>query len=371
MVYLCFGGVNRLAAINLTFAGCEDRGLEGKCQMGFPIVGEMQPLMAGTVEEDKLNTPKPVQELLEEQERTNYQVAARVKPSDWSEEVMEKTMSDSEIGRMSVPLRKQRVDLMRCSLNRRLAVNEYREYSGGWRRRMVDHFTESGVNAATWCTRKLQNDSLDALWWIVWFLFLMNVEVELSKSDVKDAYRLLPVLVSHLIYTGVIFEHEDEQWVSFHKSLPFGAVASCHGWHQMASLLSAVLRRVLFIPTLKYVDDFFSAGRKGVYYNMSRCAEIIGCAIGVGMDPLKSERFMTNMVILGVEVILCWERKAIKLILPEDKAKRWKEDDAGYERRRADFNRCREVDGPTSVDVLQFVEQNRQGPDQTSVCPSQ
>ena len=74
--------------------------------MGFPIVGEMQPLMAGTVEEDKLNTPKPVQDLVDEQEETNYQVAARVKFSEWSEEVMEKTMSDSEIGRMSVPLRK-------------------------------------------------------------------------------------------------------------------------------------------------------------------------------------------------------------------------------------------------------------------------
>ena len=98
----------------------------------------MQPLMAGTVEEDKLNTPKPVQELLDEQEQTNYQVVARVKSSEWSE-VMEKTMSDSDIGRMSVPSRKQRVDFERCSLNRRLAVNEYREYSGGWRRIMVDH----------------------------------------------------------------------------------------------------------------------------------------------------------------------------------------------------------------------------------------
>ena len=30
--------------------------------------------------------------------------------------------------------------------------------------------------------------------------------------------------------------------IGFHNSLPFGAVASCHGWHQMASMLAAADR---------------------------------------------------------------------------------------------------------------------------------
>ena len=71
-------------------------------------------MLAGTVEEEKLNTPKPVQDLLDEQEQTDYQVAARVKSSEWSEEAMKKTLSDSQIGRMSVPMRNQRVDFKRC-----------------------------------------------------------------------------------------------------------------------------------------------------------------------------------------------------------------------------------------------------------------
>ena len=66
------------------------------------------PWLAGTVEEEKLNTPKPVQNLLGEQEQTDYQVAAMVKSSECSEEAIK--MSDSEIGKMSVPMRNQRVD---------------------------------------------------------------------------------------------------------------------------------------------------------------------------------------------------------------------------------------------------------------------
>ena len=62
--------------------------------------------------------------MISEQEETNRQVVSSVKFSEYSEEVMEKTMSDSEIGRMTIPVRVKHVDMKKCSLNRRLAVNE-------------------------------------------------------------------------------------------------------------------------------------------------------------------------------------------------------------------------------------------------------
>ena len=58
---------------------CEDGGLEHKCQQGFPLIWEMQPLLACTVQEEKCITPKPVDELISKQDQTNRQVVSRVK----------------------------------------------------------------------------------------------------------------------------------------------------------------------------------------------------------------------------------------------------------------------------------------------------
>ena len=68
----------------------------------------------------------------------------------------------------------------------------------------------------------------------------MNVDVKLCKSDVKDAYRILPMLVAHIPFAGIVFEHDDDTWVSYRKSMPFGAVSSCHGWHQISTVVCSV-----------------------------------------------------------------------------------------------------------------------------------
>ena len=43
--------------------------------------------------------------------------------------------------------------------------------------------------------------------------------------------------------------------------MPFGAVASVHAWNRVGALLGHIGRRVLFLPLLCHVDDFFAVDR--------------------------------------------------------------------------------------------------------------
>jgi len=40
--------------------------------------------------------------------------------------------------------------------------------------------------------------------------------------------------------------------------MPFGAVASVHAWERVGALVTVAIRRLLHIPVMRYVDDFFS-----------------------------------------------------------------------------------------------------------------
>ena len=47
------------------------------------------------------------------------------------------------------------------------------------------------------------------------------------------------------------------KWFCKHLGLPFGSIASVHGWERMGELLVTMLRVAALCPALRYVDDFF------------------------------------------------------------------------------------------------------------------
>ena len=49
--------------------------------------------------------------------------------------------------------------------------------------------------------------------------------------------------------------------VSFHHGCPFGATASVVAWHRVGALIEKIARKILHVPLLRYVDDFFAAER--------------------------------------------------------------------------------------------------------------
>ena len=64
-----------------------------------------------------------------------------------------------------------------------------------------------------------------------------------------------------LMCLGVAWVHDGVTWCSFHKAMMFGALSSVWGWDRVGDLLNALARKLLKIPALRYVDDYFSVDR--------------------------------------------------------------------------------------------------------------
>ena len=56
---------------------------------------------------------------------------------------------------------------------------------------------------------------------------------------------------------------------------------------------------------------------------MSYCSLVIAGAIRTVIDQKKTQEFMTEMVILGLQVTFVWEKKAIAIRLRNEKAVQW------------------------------------------------
>ena len=69
------------------------------------------------------------------------------------------------------------------------------------------------------------------------------------------------------------------------------------------AFLAAVLRRVIFLPALRYVDDFFSADDgDGVGEAAAAAAELIRILLGGDAVQARKLEWGSPLVVLGVEV---------------------------------------------------------------------
>ena len=69
--------------------------------------------------------------------------------------------------------------------------------------------------------------------------------------------------------------------VALHNGMPFGATASVVAWHRVAALINAIARKVLFLPTYVYVDDFFATERREVTVDWCAIHGIGSCVYNV------------------------------------------------------------------------------------------
>ena len=282
----------------------DDRNLGTRAWAGFPFVGVMPALQAATVEDPKPRPAISVQELQELMSTSNELVVAKLKESEFAEQVFKQTYEDFEKGWMTEPREINDKD-MRCScMARRIPVEEYREHAGGYRYRMVDHHSENLINAATLTQRKLIHDTLDHLWKVLVMYMEADQYCCLSKGDVASVYRMLPILPEHVRYEAIVFMYRGKKMISFHKRLSFGGVSSVWGWHWWAATAATVARRVFKVPTLKYVDDYFNVAKPIPNWSMTDVVSLVLGAMGTPLDPRKTERHLQMMVVLGMRVSL-------------------------------------------------------------------
>jgi len=123
---------------------------------------------------------------------------------------------------------------------------------------------------------KLRCDTLDALFKVLALLAeSTDVPLQLFKADVDAAFRRIPIAPGHRQFGGVAFVKGGTIFGAKHLSMPFGSVASVHNWDRVGSMLCTFARRLLHIPCLRYVDDYFGpdwAGEAGAAKDcLARC----------------------------------------------------------------------------------------------------
>lgn len=86
--------------------------------------------------------------------------------------------------------------------------------SSGWPTRVVDHETESGVNAAAASADKIHHDSLDPL--VIQKFMTAGVTASMWKRDISKAFRLA--------------NHHDLDWTVWQAEGKFGSPnpLACH-----------------------------------------------------------------------------------------------------------------------------------------------
>ena len=181
----------------LKACGHADVGLVNCLQVGFPFAGRL-PVCGVSV---RPGIPKPIgrmslEELRGRRAEFNDQVIANLRRSEWTQDLMAETMKDVAFGAMRGPWRLCDTDFSSRLVSRQMPVRE--ERAAGWKTRIVDDCTESGINVATQACEKLRNDSIDVLVLTLRRLTLGRPEPLLGKRDIASAFRRLPVSHHHL-----------------------------------------------------------------------------------------------------------------------------------------------------------------------------
>ncbi|CAE7673108.1 YRB2 [Symbiodinium necroappetens] len=272
-------------------------------QFGFPLVGHLAPCEGESVA-CQFEAAVTVDELVNSRGDINERVIASVRELPFSSDILSQALQDSAQGFMSTPRAFTPHDASHLSLTRRIPVRE--ERSKGWRTRVVDHSTESMVNAATVPCDRIKHHTLDDLADMVMCFFESNCQVSLWKVDISQAFRRVPIKSEHMQFAWTVWMHLGCLLVAQHTGMPFGTVSAVYAWHRVGFMLCHVVRVLFLCPAARYVDDFFGASRRGVRWNAGRVLAVICKLLGFPVDDDKSAEDDIRLVILGAECEVDW-----------------------------------------------------------------
>ena len=139
-----------------------------------------------------------------------------------------------------------------------------------------------------------------------------------------SAFRRMPIKPEHRKFAHIFFVVGDAIYTSTHLAMMFGSIASVHSWHRLACLLWAIGRRLLRIPLLCFVDDYFSVDREdSVACALQSFVRIVLACLGDdAISPSKVEAG-NPLVVLGVEIAI--SKEGACFWPAQDKVDRWSE----------------------------------------------
>lgn len=136
----------------------------------------------------------------------------------------------------------------------------------------------------------------------------------LAKSDIKSAFRLVPVNPTDFELLGFRFQNK----YFFDKMLPFGASISCAIWEKFATALHWITQNQSRNPNLlHYLDDFLFAGppKSKVCIDTLSVFKSVCSDIGVPIAEEKTTAPSTNIIFLGIE----FDTQLMVMRLPKEK----------------------------------------------------
>ena len=265
-------------------------------QRGFPLVGNLPPC-EGSSSKEFFQAGEGLQQLQRNRVEGNWRVISAVRELPFSGDIFPQVLEDAEIGAMTMPRLLMPTDIQTVTLTRRIPVRELR--SKGWRTRVVDHESESGVNRATVPCDRIQHDTLDTLAAIVLRFFDLGCNVSMWKRDVSKAFRRVPVRSEHLQFSWAVWSHQGLLWTAQHKGMPFGTVSAVYAWHRVGYMLQTLIQKLFFAPVARYVDDFFAVNKVGVSFSGGWLLTVLAGLLGFPTDPAKNSDNAESMVVLG------------------------------------------------------------------------
>ena len=316
-----------------------DAGLVNSLAFGFPIVGQLEPcgILPARVTASKAAA---VEELHNSKEERNAYTLTRVRRSFIPDrEVFEAFLEKCT---QEVAERKAhwvRLSSARALLTARFPVDEgWREQAGRQCRkvRLIDDFSDNGVNGATVLPEEMRHDSLDTLVGLaraavqdrpgVPFLF--------RKDDFQSAFKTLPVKGEHLQFAVATWAEAELDDTGLQLlSCPFGAAASVFAWHRFGSAVQALLAAIFLVAYPRFVDDFFGGDAAAAMPAEHAFASAPGAAalarkiivdlLGWSLDNSKAVAEATQMTVLGVMAKACLE--GIWFWIGDEKKEKWLE----------------------------------------------
>ena len=260
----------------------------------------------------------------------NTKLVKRLREDPHADTLFDQTVADAELGRMSAPIPIDQLDTAEVMLASRFSVVQGTRANGMPKVRAVDDETAAGLNPVCIPTEKLKVHGIDRLRALIhFFVTTIGCLPELFKGDIDAAYRRIPIRPEHRWTAWVVFRHQGTTFASNHKSMMFGAVAAVHAWDRVGSLLVYLLRALLKIPALRYVDDFFSADRpECAAHAKVLFARLIRVLLGSSALAEHKLAHGPRLDILGLSV--SFDHKGIWLQPMKEKVTKWSQRIRGF-----------------------------------------
>ena len=302
-------------------------------KLGAKLFGSLP--LSGVGEELAQELPVEPDTLLGQCGEHNAKLLKSIRSDALEKQILQCTLEDASKGRMSDPVPFGSIDTESVRVHPRFGVEQGVKPDGSVKVRPVDHFSWSAttqsrnkrkrdsVNGHTQVQEKMHHDHLDDLCpAIAVFIEKCGCAPGLFKVDVDSAFRRIPLLPAHRWASAVAFMVDSAVMVSFHNAMPFGAVASVHAWERVGALLITIIRRLLFIPMFRYVDDLFAFDFEEALEHSTMCAvRLIRACLGSDSIADRKVDYGSSLCILGVELSL--SKTAYRCRLSREKAAKW------------------------------------------------